>query len=149
MFAIEVQTIGFQPQKRMKNLLAAIFCLLMALAHAQVPGREVMTDNGTKLNPDGTNKFETPIGLDLMGGNARGITIYPNPSGDYLIISVAGKPTEARQITITALTGKQVYRTTNRRENTFMLDTSAIPKGIYSIEVISGGNVYRKKWARQ
>jgi hypothetical protein len=122
----------------------------MAFAHAQGSAKtDAVTDNGTELNPDGTNKFETPIGLDLMAGNTKGITIYPNQTDDYVLISVAGKPTEKREITMTTLTGKQVYRTANRKENTFMLDTSGLGKGIYVIRVISGSKVYTKKWARR
>lgn len=133
----------------MKLLISAILCLSLHFAAAQKgSGPDVVVDNGAEVNADGTNNFKTPVGLDLMAGNTKGLTIYPNPTNDYVIISVAGKATEKRQITMTSLTGKQVYRTTNRRENTFMLDTSGLGKGIYVIEVVSGGKVYRKKWAR-
>ncbi|HRN99462.1 MAG TPA: hypothetical protein PLA69_09165, partial [Flavobacterium sp.] len=36
------------------------------------------------------------IGLDLMGGNASGVTILPNPANDHLLISVAGSQREKR-----------------------------------------------------
>jgi hypothetical protein len=121
----------------------------MAFAHAQKGSADAVTDNAAGLNPDGTNKFETPIGLDLMAGNTKGITIYPNPTDDHVLISVAGKPTERREITLTTISGKEVYRTSNRKENTFMLDTSGLGKGIYVIRVVSGSKVYTKKWARR
>ncbi|RZJ28039.1 MAG: T9SS type A sorting domain-containing protein [Flavobacterium sp.] len=133
----------------MKLLFIAIICLSLQTAVAQKgSGPDVITDNGSEVNADGTNDFKTPIGLDLMGGNTKGLTIYPNQNDDYVLISVAGKANEKRQITMTSLTGKQVYKTTNRLENTFMLDTTGLGKGIYVIEVVSGNKVYRKKWSR-
>lgn len=124
--------------------------MFMALGYAQTSVKaDPAPDNGTEFNADGTNKFESPIGLDLMAGNTKGITIYPNPTDDYVLISVAGKSSEKREITMTTLTGKQVCRIGNRRENTFMLDTSGLGKGIYVIRVVSGSKVYTKKWARR
>ena len=130
------------------KLLTALFCFFVMAATAQ-ESSDSIADNGTEMNPDGSNKFRTPVGLDLMGGNTKGITIYPNQADDHVLISVAGKPSEKREITMTSLTGKQVYKTSNRRENTFMLDTSGLEKGIYVIQVISGNKVYRKKWAKR
>jgi hypothetical protein len=133
----------------MKLLPTVFLFLIMACAHAQTSSIDAVADNGAALNPDGTNKFETPVGLDLMAGNTKGITIYPNPSNDYVLISVAGKPTEKREITMTTLSGKEVYKTAGRKENTFMLDTSGLGNGIYVIRVISGSKIYTKKWARR
>jgi hypothetical protein len=133
----------------MKLLPTAILCMFMALGYAQPSANDVQHDNGRKLNADGTNKFENPIGLDLMGGNTKGITIYPNPTDDFLLISVAGKSVEKREIIMTTLEGKEVLRMGNRKENTFMLDTSGLGKGIYVIRVASGSKVYTKKWARR
>lgn len=139
----------FRPN-RMKLLPTVILCLTAALGFAQPSANtDVQRDNGTKLNPDGTHKFENPVGLDLMGGNTKGITIYPNATDDFLLISVAGKPVDKREIVMTTLTGKQVLHMPNRKENTFMLDTSGLGKGIYVIRVVSGNKVYTKKWARR
>jgi hypothetical protein len=117
------------------------------MAMAQ-PRNVPQADNGTELNADGTNNFKTPIGLDLMGGNTKGITIYPSAENDVVLISVKGDYRERRSIRLSTLSGKQVYRTDGRTENTFLVDTSGLGKGIYVIEVRSGNNVYRKKWAR-
>jgi hypothetical protein len=134
----------------MKLLPTAILCLFVAFGYAQPSADiDVQRDNATKLNPDGTHKFENPIGLDLMGGNSKGITIYPNPTDDFLLISVAGKSSDKREIVMTTLTGKEVLHMDNRKENTFMLDTSSLGKGIYVIRVASGSKVYTKKWARR
>ncbi len=150
MFAtLESKPLYSNPQ-RMKLLLTAFVCLTMACAHAQKGSApEVSADNGTEINADGSNRFAKPIGLDLMGGNTKGITIYPNQTDDYLIVSVAGRISDKKSIAITSLTGKQIFRTANRTENTFMIDASGIGKGIYVIEVVSGSQVYRKKWAKR
>ncbi len=89
------------------------------------------------------------IGLDLMGGNASGVTILPNPANDHLLISVAGSQREKRQITIVNASGQPVLRMPNRTENTFMVNVSGFPKGLYFIEVASGSRSYRKKWICQ
>ncbi len=134
----------------MKLLPTAILCLFVALGYAQPSANtDIQRDNGTKLNTDGSHKFENPIGLDLMGGNTKGITIYPNPTDDFLLISVAGKQVEKREIVMTTLTGKEVLHMADRKENTFMLDTSGLGKGVYVIRVVSGNKVYTKKWARR
>ncbi len=89
------------------------------------------------------------IGLDLMGGNASGVTILPNPANDHLLISVAGSQREKRQITIVNASGIPVLRMPNRTENTFMVNVSGFPKGMYFVEVASGSRSYRKKWICQ
>lgn len=134
----------------MKLLISGILCLFLHSAIAQKgSGPDVMSDNGTEIKTDGTSNFKTPIGLDLMGGNSKGITIYPNQDGDALLVSVVGRTTEKRQISVSTLTGKEVYNTGNREENTFMIDTSGLMKGVYVIRVVSGNKVYTKKWARR
>ncbi|HLA56092.1 MAG TPA: T9SS type A sorting domain-containing protein, partial [Flavobacterium sp.] len=90
-----------------------------------------------------------PIGVDLMHGNTKGITIYPNPTNDHILVSVAGKSGETRQISMVNTQGQQVIMLRNRRENTFLIDVSGLRSGIYSIEVASGRQVSRKKWVKR
>lgn len=92
---------------------------------------------------------KAPIGLDLMGGSAKGVTVFPNPSNDHIIISVAGKARDKKSIVIYNSSGKQVFAMGNRAENTFMVDVSGFRKDIYFIEVFSGNQGYRKKWAKR
>lgn len=89
-----------------------------------------------------------PIGLDLMAGNKQGITVYPNPTNDHILISVAGKSTDRKSISISDFSGRLVFQTPKSVENTYLVDVSGLKKDIYIVEVVSGGKVYRKKWMR-
>ncbi len=91
---------------------------------------------------------QAPVGLDLMGGDKDGLTVFPNPTNDHILISVAGKRTEKKSIVIYNQAGTRVFTTGNCRENTYMVDVSGLRKDLYFIEVISGPKVYRKKWMR-
>ncbi len=92
---------------------------------------------------------KTAVGLDLMGGAEKGVTIFPNSTNDHLVISVQGSANEKKALNVVNSTGQQVLRMANRRENTFMLDVSGLRNGLYFIEIRSGNHVYRKKWVRQ
>lgn len=89
-----------------------------------------------------------PIGLDLMGGDKSGVTVFPNENNDHILISVEGKASDKKSIIIYNQSGKQVFTTGNSRENTYMVDVSGLRKDLYFIEVMSGPKVYRKKWMR-
>ncbi|MFT3794224.1 T9SS type A sorting domain-containing protein [Flavobacterium sp.] len=91
---------------------------------------------------------EAPIGLDLMGGDKEGVTVFPNETNDHILISVAGKASEKKSIVIYNQSGQRVFTTGNCRENTYMVDVSGLRKDLYFIEIMSGSNVYRKKWMR-
>jgi hypothetical protein len=88
-----------------------------------------------------------PIGVDLMYGNKEGVTVFPNASNDHLLISVAGKPSVKKSVTIYNSSGTLILRT-GTRENTYLVDVSDLRKDLYFIEVSSGSKVYRKKWYR-
>ena len=91
---------------------------------------------------------KAPIGLDLMGGNKDGVTVYPNPNNDHILISVSGKLSDKKSIVIYNQSGKMVFKTGNVNENTYLVDVSGLRKDLYFIEVNSGPKVYRKKWMR-
>lgn len=91
---------------------------------------------------------EAPIGLDLMGGDKSGVTVFPNENNDHILISVQGKASDKKSIVIYNQSGKQVFTTGNSRENTYMVDVSGLRKDLYFIEIMSGPKVYRKKWMR-
>ncbi len=91
---------------------------------------------------------QAPVGLDLMGGDKDGVTVFPNETNDHILISVAGKRTDKKSIVIYNQSGAKVFTTGNCRENTYMVDVSGLRKDLYFIEVVSGPKVYRKKWMR-
>lgn len=121
--------------------LALLLILLSTAAHAQKnPRFDTRQIASTDAQP--------PIGLDLMGGDKSGVTVYPNPTNDHILISVEGKRSEKKSIVIYNQSGKQVFTTGNCRENTYLVDVSGLRKDLYFIEVMSGPKVYRKKWMR-
>ena len=110
----------------------------------------VQAQQKSHLNIDAIDSVDTvaPIGLDLMAGNKHGITVYPNADNDHILISVAGKKTDRKTISIADFSGRIVFQTGKSVENTYMVDVSGLKKELYIIEVWSGGKVYRKKWMR-
>lgn len=118
--------------------------LLLVLFSAAVNAQQLRFNQREVASVDA----EAPIGMDLMGGDKDGVTVYPNPSNDHILISVAGKRSEKKSIVIYNQSGKQVFRTGNSGENTYLVDVSGLHKDLYFIEVSSGQNVYRKKWMR-
>ena len=91
---------------------------------------------------------KAPIGLDLMYGKKEGITVFPNSSNDRILISVAGKLSENKSFVIYNFSGKAVFKSGTRRENTYLVDVSGLRKDLYIVEVNSGAKTYRKKWMR-
>lgn len=121
--------------------LALLLVLLSTASYAQKNQRFI----GRNIASVDT---EAPIGLDLMGGDKSGVTVFPNENNDHILISVQGKASDKKSIVIYNQSGKQVFTTGNSRENTYMVDVSGLRKDLYFIEVMSGPKVYRKKWMR-
>lgn len=119
--------------------------LFLLMAITSVHAQEISRLDSDSIDPVDAVK---PIGLDLMSGNKKGITVYPNPSNDHILISVAGKKSERKTISISDFSGRIVFQTRRSVENTYMVDVSGLNKDLYIIEVCSGGKVYRKKWLR-
>lgn len=73
---------------------------------------------------------------------ASGIRIYPNPASDKLVIEGAGKGTV---ITITDITGREVYSTTASESNA-LVTTAALVPGNYLLQLqTAAGKRYRQK----
>ena len=119
-------------------------CLLLLIITTAQAQRMSRLDSGDIDAVDA----EAPIGLDLMGGNKQGVTVYPNPANDHILISVAGKKSDRKTISISDFSGRVVFQTQKSVENTYMVDVSGLKKDFYIVEVWSGAKVYRKKWFR-
>ncbi|NHM06203.1 T9SS type A sorting domain-containing protein [Flavobacterium sp. CYK-4] len=120
-----------------------IVFLLFSVAGLQAQEMSRLTDASIEAVDS-----EAPIGLDLMGGNKEGVTVYPNADNDHILISVAGKRSERKSISISDFSGRIVLQTPKSAENTYLVDVSGLKKDFYIVEVYSGGKVYRKKWLR-
>ena len=123
-------------------------CLFFSLQSNAQPSKPLLPRGSqNQMTDDDFN--EAPLGVDLMAGNLKGITVYPNPANDHIIVSLAGKPGEKRQIRMMTAMGQSVLQLPNLRENSYMLDVSCLLKGIYVVEVTSKGRVQRTKWIKQ
>ena len=89
------------------------------------------------------------VGLDLMGGSSTGVTGFPNEQQDHLIVSVAGGPRDRKSVRMANAAGEHILSLADRTENTFLIDVSRLRKGLYFLEIRSGGAVFRKKWLKQ
>lgn len=127
-------------QTNMRKLLPLLLFAVVSV-HAQKSGR---MSNREMAGVD----TKAPIGLDLMGGNKSGVTVYPNADNDHILVSVSGKQSVSKSIAIYDFSGRMVFQTGKSNENTYLVDVSGLKKDTYVVEVASGGKIYRKKWLR-
>ncbi len=69
---------------------------------------------------------------------ARGISIYPNPANE--IITIRSDQTAMDQIKIVDISGRVIKKTTNGVGAIYQMYLSNISKGIYFLQITSGGN---------
>ena len=113
---------------------------------------------GIKLGPDGNIYAVNRINNSLVSisegnptstveyGNDTDISIYPNPTIDYLNITINSKPITAEtSIQILNTQGQQVYSRISN--NTDGVDVSHMSKGIYFLEVNDSEVIYKKKFS--
>ncbi len=132
----------------MKKLFALLF-LTFTAANSQTALLSNVWAAAETVPVKGPEVNKAALGLDLMGGDTNGVTVFANRTNDHLVVSVQGSPMEKKSLQVANSTGQSVLKMNNRRENTFMLDVSTLRPGLYFIEIRSGGHIYRKKWVRQ
>ena len=82
-----------------------------------------------------------PVSVDE--GKLNDFRIYPNPAKDFVFIS---SESTLRAIKVFNLSGEMIYHISKINQNTFRLDLSKQPKGIYFLEAENvQGEVFRKK----
>ncbi|RZJ35512.1 MAG: T9SS type A sorting domain-containing protein [Flavobacterium sp.] len=132
----------------MRTLLLLI-CLACCKSFAQ-SGPSLQSDSDTIVSTRVNGKISRkPVGLDLMGGNRNGVTVFPNQANDHLIISSRVETGSHNEVTMISSSGQPVMRLHDVRENTLLVDVSGLNRGLYFIEVRSAGNIFRTKWIRQ
>ncbi len=87
------------------------------------------------LHPDGTiHTF--PVGIDQAEEGT--ISLYPNPATDVLNIALQG--TEVNEVAVIDIYGKAALRA-NVAEGSNTLDISALPAGLYFVQLRAAGSV--------
>ena len=131
------------------RILLPFFILFFLNAAAQGGPSNSWDAIERSTSSDTTAVSKTALGVDLIAGNQKGITVYPNPANDHIMVSLAGSPADKREIRLVSSMGQPILQINNMRENTYFLDVSRLRKGVYIIEVISKGNVSRTRWVKQ
>jgi len=85
-------------------------------------------------------------GITREGKNAARITVYPNPSWGRLNIELKTAEASIEKVCIADLTGKIVLEESHRGNNAVSLNVSAVPAGIYFVQVLlnNGEQAIRK-----
>ena len=99
------------------------------------------TFNGFKLYLDTINlRKEDPLFLEhpLKENN---IKIYPNPTSDYLTI----QGEDIKEIYCHSADGKLMWKTTFPTK----IDVTLLPKGVYFLSILSGGEFVRKRFIKK
>jgi len=72
------------------------------------------------------------------------VSVYPNPTNGVISVS-CNNLFNASSVSLYSLDGKKIIERNNISGNTYMLDISEQPSGIYFIEVNDGENIFRNK----
>jgi hypothetical protein len=78
------------------------------------------------------------LGEDLL--NINGLTVYPNPASDHLVLEFKTPVSETFQVMVTDALGKLVLLQNfneNDGQSQFSLDVNALPAGLYWLTVKS------------
>jgi hypothetical protein len=100
--------------------------------------------NGCADSASTTITIQDCIGLDEF--NDIDLTIYPNPASDFLTLETNGVIIEV--VNIYDAAGRLVQSITSNTA-TLQLEISSMSTGMYTVEVIANGSVYRDKVLKQ
>jgi hypothetical protein len=89
------------------------------------------------------------VGIDNIIRNEKNVSIYPNPTKDYIYINFESNTNEYIYIQLYNLEGKllkNIYQGKTLNNYTqISSNTSEIPSGIYIVSIQSGSNIYHQK----
>jgi hypothetical protein len=91
-----------------------------------------------------------PAGIDPGNQEKRGLTLFPNPAGDFVTISFARVPTGKVTITVIDVLGKTNMTTGGEKLNvgSITLPVQELKTGIYFITIESSGTIYKEKFVK-
>ncbi len=85
------------------------------------------------VDVDGSFKYSPTITVDFVAPDY--IRVFPNPAEDFALVSLKLDPGQVLEVRLVDASGK-VLRTESMDKPEFMLDTHALPEGIYYINII-------------
>jgi hypothetical protein len=86
-----------------------------------------------------------PVGIHPMGTSNHAITVYPNPTNDWLYVNETSGKTISETI-ILDLSGKVISKQTKLADR---MDVSTLASGLYFIKVQVDGAMYQTKFVKQ
>jgi trimeric autotransporter adhesin len=78
--------------------------------------------------------------------NSLNVSIYPNPTSDYLTLILSGNISKIEIRIYSILNELELYPLTMNKNKT--IDISSLPKGVYILEVKSGNSINRQKFIK-
>jgi hypothetical protein len=84
-------------------------------------------------------------GINNINGQQKNIQIYPNPTNDFLYISIPDDSNDPKRIEIVNALG-QIIKMANVTEDFIKMDCSGLPIGVYTISVKTDANIYCSKF---
>jgi hypothetical protein len=84
---------------------------------------------------ESTTKYTGTTGVQHQANEAFAVSVYPNPSSDFIAVQVAGLNTDDIKVEMFDITGKLVQKTTLRQGTTITyIDTRTLYAGSYVIK---------------
>lgn len=99
------------------------------------------------IDIDGNSKASNVVAVKY-NSSGKGLSVYPNPASDLLIIANA-EAVQNATVTIVNSSGKTVMSSTNRSGRKLNVDISSLPAGTYFVQLINNGNVSTLKFVKQ
>jgi len=92
----------------------------------------------TQVDVDGTSRTYDPVAADCQVSGKTEISVYPNPSSDYVVLRIAGISGTSAQWSIISMSGTQVSAgqlTTENGTATSQIDLTGMPAGVYIVQL--------------
>jgi len=86
--------------------------------------------------------FESTTSIEEL--SAMGLKVYPNPARDYIHITL--EKTGKKVLQVTSLKG-EVYMTLKIERNSYHMDVSMLPAGLYLLSVVYEGQVFSETFS--
>jgi hypothetical protein len=80
--------------------------------------------------------------------NEQLITVYPNPAHEQMLITIPNGNQQKSQISICDINGK-IYFSGSVTGNTYNMNVSKLPAGMYIVQIISGNKKTIKKIVKE
>ena len=82
----------------------------------------------------------------LVGGNAPKISIFPNPSSEFIAVQIGGLVTEDLSVRLISMDGRELAKTEiNKGQTNGYIDVRSLYNGVYFMKISDGLNEHAQK----